>query len=74
MYLNLSPARAETPGQTLETILGSFDFKLGGAEVTTTPSGENEEFGRLQKTERDAQNPFMEAAVPVAALSGWDQE
>ncbi|MFI6276577.1 hypothetical protein [Streptomyces sp. NPDC050988] len=71
--------RAEISGLTLETIPGSFDFTLGGSEVTTTPNGENEEVGRIRKSERDAQNSFMEAAVTVADLaaadlSAWDQE
>ena len=70
VYLNPSPARAEMSGQTLQTVLGSFDFKLGGSEVTITPNGENEEVGRLQKMERAAQKSFMET---VHSLTG-DQE
>ncbi|MGX1909828.1 hypothetical protein ACWIID_13300 [Streptomyces phaeochromogenes] len=70
VYLNPSPARAEMSGQTLQTILGSFEFKLGGSEFTITPNGEKEEVGRLQKLERDAQKSFMET---VHSLTG-DQE
>ncbi|MEU9956787.1 hypothetical protein [Streptomyces sp. NPDC050982] len=51
-----NPARAEMSGRTLETVLGSFDFKHGGSEVTFTRAGEDEEVGRLRMAERDARN------------------
>ncbi|MFC4464984.1 hypothetical protein ACFPH6_10585 [Streptomyces xiangluensis] len=70
VYMNPNPARAEMSGQTLETILGSFDFKLGGSVVTVIRAGEDEEVGRLQQLEQDAQNSFIES---VRALNR-DQE
>ncbi|WP_328770967.1 hypothetical protein [Streptomyces sp. NBC_00286] len=62
VYMNPSPARAEMSGQTLETILGSIDFKLGGSQTKVTRAGEEEEIGRLQRLEQDAQNSFVASA------------
>lgn len=61
VYMNPNPARAEMSGQTLETILGSFDFKLGGSAVTVIRAGEDEAVGHLQQLEQDAQNSFIES-------------
>ncbi|WP_157857298.1 hypothetical protein [Streptomyces yerevanensis] len=61
VYMNPNPARAEMSGQTLETILGSFDFKLGGSSVTVIRAGEDEAVGHLQQLEQDAQNSFIES-------------
>ncbi|MGP4044767.1 hypothetical protein [Streptomyces sp. 2A115] len=61
VYMNPNPARAEMSGQTLETILGSFDFKLGGSVVPVTRAGEDEGVGRLQQLEQDAQNSLLES-------------
>ncbi|WP_461065700.1 hypothetical protein [Streptomyces pseudoechinosporeus] len=61
VYMNPNPARAEMSGQTLETTLGSFDFKLGGAEGAVIRAGEDEEVGRLQQLEQGAQNSFVES-------------
>ncbi|MCZ4512347.1 hypothetical protein O3Q52_30115 [Streptomyces sp. ActVer] len=71
VHLNPSPARAEMSGQTLETVMGSFDFKLGGSEVVITRAGEDEGLGRLQRMEQDAQNAFVES---VRALTGDQAE
>lgn len=77
VYMNPNPARAEMSGQTLETILGSFDFKLGGSEVAVTRSGEDEEVGRLQQLEQDAQNSFIESVrslIRDQSGSGLDRD
>ncbi|MFD4628939.1 hypothetical protein ACFVYR_03410 [Streptomyces sp. NPDC058284] len=59
VFLNPTPSRAEMSGQTLETILGSFDFKLGGSRIAMIEAGEEEEVGRLQQLEQDAQKAFV---------------
>lgn len=64
VYMNPSPARAEMSGNTLETILGSFDFKLGGSQIVIIEAGSQEEVGRLQRLEQEAQNAYIESVVP----------
>jgi len=65
VHMHPNPSRAEMSGQTLETILGSFDFKLGGSEVKIIGAGEEEEAGRLQQVEQDAQNSFLASVRPL---------
>ncbi|MEU8730750.1 hypothetical protein AB0C68_15440 [Streptomyces tendae] len=68
VHLHPSAARAETSGQTLETLLGAFDFKLGGEEARIVRAGETPPPpGRLQRTEQEAQAAVVEA---VTALTG----
>ncbi|MER5971132.1 hypothetical protein ABT112_15580 [Streptomyces sp. NPDC002055] len=71
VFMNPIPSRAEMSGQTLETILGSFDFKLGGSEISMIEAGEEEEVGRLQQLEQDAQKSFMSS---VRSLSSDQME
>ncbi|MFE7069865.1 hypothetical protein ACFU96_07235 [Streptomyces sp. NPDC057620] len=59
VHLNPHPGRAEMSGQVLETILGSFDFKLGDGVAVVTRAGEDEETGRLQRLEQAAQDAFV---------------
>ncbi|MFI1678089.1 hypothetical protein [Streptomyces sp. NPDC020607] len=59
VFMNPIPSRAEMSGQTLETILGSFDFKLSGSRISMIEAGEEEEVGRLQQLEQDAQKAFV---------------
>ncbi|MEU7583919.1 hypothetical protein AB0B50_40795 [Streptomyces sp. NPDC041068] len=59
VFMNPAPSRAEMSGQTLETILGSFDFKLSGSRIAMVGAGEEEAVGRLQQLEQDAQNAFV---------------
>ncbi|MGW0538617.1 hypothetical protein [Streptomyces sp. NPDC003032] len=67
VFMNPTPSRAEMSGQTLETILGSFDFKLGGSRIAMIEAGEEEGVGRLQQLERDAQKSFV---ASVRSLNG----
>ncbi|MEV0218446.1 hypothetical protein [Streptomyces sp. NPDC050704] len=70
VYMNPNPARAEMSGQTLETVLGSFDFKLGGSAVTMTRAGEDEEVGHLQQLEQDGQNSFLDSVRSLVRDQG----
>ncbi|MFD6285102.1 hypothetical protein [Streptomyces sp. NPDC060205] len=70
VHLNPNPVRAEMSGQVLETILGSFDFKLGGSEAVVTRAGEDEKTGRLQRLEQAAQDAFV---ASVRDLRGGDR-
>ncbi|MFH8559474.1 hypothetical protein [Streptomyces sp. NPDC017988] len=71
VFMNPIPSRAEMSGQTLETILGSFDFKLGGSRIAMIEAGEEEEVGRLQQLEQDAQKSFV---ASVRRLNGDQME
>ncbi|TPQ16933.1 hypothetical protein [Streptomyces sporangiiformans] len=56
-----NPTRAEMSGQTLETILGSFDFEIGGRKARVVRPGEETATGRLQRLEQNAQASFVES-------------
>ncbi|MFB7718426.1 hypothetical protein [Nocardia sp. NPDC056100] len=70
VYLSPSPARAELSGQTLETLLSSFDFKLGGSRAVIVSAGESgPPPGPLQQMEQDAQTAIMREIANGAELS-----
>jgi hypothetical protein len=66
VHLNPSPMRTETSGQTLETLLGDFDFRLSGQRAVIVRSGEAElPVGRLQQMEQTAQSATLQAVVTL---------
>ncbi|MDI3408436.1 hypothetical protein [Streptomyces cavernicola] len=63
VYLNPDPMRAEMSGQTLETILSSFDFRLSGSEAEFVRPGEPQPpVGPLQRLEHESQWDLLESA------------
>ncbi|WP_406114973.1 hypothetical protein [Streptomyces sp. NBC_01014] len=73
VHLNPSAARAEMSGQTLETILGSFDFRLNGSKsVITRRDTQDSSIGRLQQLEQDSQKSTIESirALTSQGISG----
>jgi len=67
LYMNPSPDRAEMSGQTLQTLLGSFDFRLSGRRPVVVGAGEaGPPVGRLQQMEQDAQVASMMAVAALA--------
>ncbi|MFE6863228.1 hypothetical protein [Nocardia sp. NPDC057668] len=60
------PARAELSGQTLETLLGDFDFRLSGQTAVIVRAGETPPPpGRLQRLEQEAQTATMRALTAL---------
>ncbi|WP_031507941.1 hypothetical protein [Streptomyces megasporus] len=63
VYANPSPGRAEMSGQTMETFLAGFDFKLGGERAVIIRAGEPSPVGNLQRLEQEAQTRFLASYV-----------
>lgn len=67
VHLNPSAARAEMSGQTLETILGTFDFMLSRVQsVIVRPGLQESPVGRLQRLEQEAQNSIVDSLKELA--------
>jgi hypothetical protein len=75
VHLNPTPARTEMSGQTLETLLGDFDFRLSGEQAVIVRAGEpNPPIGRLQQMEQDAQNATLRALSELGDQNPMTQE
>ncbi|MEU9348610.1 hypothetical protein AB0D74_46185 [Streptomyces sp. NPDC048278] len=75
VHLNPTAARAEMSGQTLETLLGGFDHRLGGGQPVIVRAGEpSPPPGPLQRLEQDAQNAILQSLSARADQGRASQE